>query len=758
MEQTARPSRVMHAISQSISLIGLIVGLAAVALLSVIVYAGFSMNSSALRVEDEQIENAFNQAVIRTLDEQKSVAFWDKPLQHIKGGVVDTDWFDVEFGAFLSESYGHREIYVLNGAERPVYAYVDGERRDLTRYDRRKPVVSGLLDVIQGRRRLRPMPLRRDEAFAAQQARYAALGGAKDGRWGATLTSVDGKPAIVSAITMVPTIDRSLLVGKPYVLVSIVPIDQSFLDKVSASLLIPGLRLIGPDAVAGYSGAKALLDDNAKVITHLGWTARRPGKVLLVAILPLLVLATIAGGILIRALLRRLRRMSVELTAREQRSRHLALHDELTGLPNRRHFVEVLEKRLETHDAAAEGTMIVGYLDVDRFKDINDTLGHRTGDELVIAIGTRLTQLLGPNDMLARFGGDEFALLSYGPAGDGATRLGQRIRAVMEDPFHIGGQAISVTMSTGLAEASGAGSTSVDLIRQADIALYRAKDEGRSRWEIYNEEMLRQLEYRRALEVELRKAISENQLSLVYQPIISVRSDQMTGVEALLRWSHPEHGVVPPATFIPIAEASGLMPELGAWVLEQGFKDALRWPSLTVSINLSPVQVRRVDLLIPQLESLLKRYRVNPSRIVFEIPEGVLIDANERTRDVLAQLGAIGFKLALDDFGAGYSSLSYLRDFKFDRMKIDRSFIDGDHAREASTIVQAMAALGSGLGMEIVAKSIQTESEARLMRYAGCTELQGNYFSKPLNAEVIEGLVMAAEDPRPVQRRIIARQ
>jgi EAL domain-containing protein (putative c-di-GMP-specific phosphodiesterase class I) len=284
-------------------------------------------------------------------------------------------------------------------------------------------------------------------------------------------------------------------------------------------------------------------------------------------------------------------------------------------------------------------------------------------------------------------------------------------------------------------------------MRHADIALYEAKNQGRDRAMTFSGEMAKQVETRRAIEVDLRSAIEREELRLHYQPIVSCRTGAIVGAEALLRWRHPLRGEISPATFIPIAEMSGLMPVLGMWILERAIQDSKQWPDLEIAINLSPVQFNQTDLR-GILGRLTKEYDVSPSRFVLEVTEGVLLEATDQTKSVIEGLQAMGFKTALDDFGTGYSSLSYLCNFKFDKIKIDRSFVSNvSNAITARTIVQSVAALGRGLGMQIVAEGVESEYEAVMMSHFGCTELQGYFFSKPLAADQLTAL-MAKFEPR----------
>ena len=399
-------------------------------------------------------------------------------------------------------------------------------------------------------------------------------------------------------------------------------------------------------------------------------------------------------------------------------------------------MVEKIEAFLHSPVAKRTGQRAVAaYIDIDRFKDINDTLGHEAGDQLISAVAQRLVGRLRPQDFLSRFGGDEFAILCAPAGHEAAVTLARRIAQAFESPFNVKGQNIRVTASIGLAVAPENGTSADELMRHADIALYEAKNQGRDRAILFCTEMAKQVEHRRSIELALRNALDDDALDLHYQPIVSCQTGAVIGVEALLRWEHPIYGEMSPADFIPIAENAGLIPSLGEWVLTRAMTDAKKWPELEVSVNLSPVQMRHVDLE-GTLRRLIAEHQIDPRRFTLEITENVMLEATDRVNTILDAIRAMGFKTALDDFGTGYSSLSYLCTFRFDKIKIDRSFVARISEIDTSrTIIKSVVALGRGLGMSIVAEGVETEFEADMMAQFGCTELQGFYFARPLTAE-----------------------
>ncbi|MGE3867418.1 MAG: putative bifunctional diguanylate cyclase/phosphodiesterase, partial [Hyphomonadaceae bacterium] len=556
-------------------------------------------------------------------------------------------------------------------------------------------------------------------------------------------------PAIVGAITIVPNVDLKILTGPPMLLVSITYIDAPLVADMGRSLLLNDLRLSAQRPRGENVVAEPFVTDDNVSVGYLSWTTKHPGHVLLRVILPLVAAALLVAGAGFANMLLGLRRASAELERSESQARHEALHDPLSGLPNRQHFLFKLESLLEARTRDPEQRVFAAYIDVDRFKDINDTMGHHAGDVLIKTVSQRLRAQTRQEDFLARFGGDEFAILGVSrTGGESGEALAQRLARAFEAPFVIDGQSISVTASVGIAAAPEHGDNAEELMQHADIALYEAKSQGRDRAILFASSMGEKIARRRLIEVELRAAIERDELELHYQPLIQARSGKIGGVEALLRWTHPTHGPIAPASFIPVAEEFGLMGALGDWVLRRAMQAAKRWPDLEMSVNLSPVQSRHTDLLA-RLRQMTREYDVAPEQIVLEITEGVLMDTSKGTRQTLDALRDMGFKLALDDFGTGYSSLAYLCQFKFDKIKIDRTFVAGFARGDVPQVVlTSVVALGAGLGMDIVAEGVETEFDALTMRYFGCTELQGYYFSKAVDSKALDALLMAESDQR----------
>jgi len=718
------------------TLIAVAIAFFGLVLLAIIAYAGWKANETAVDRERTLLDNALNQSIARVLNEQKSVAWWDDAVLNITDNAIDLDFVDANFGIFLTETYGQDEVYILNAMNKPLYAWFDGEREQPSTFERRRPAVEA---VVQEAREGKQSPFlkNRPDSFSPSQSSYRLLAGVLGvARWAGHIVSVDGRPAVVAALAIVPNVQMDILKGTPNLLVSVTYVDEEFITQIGRTLLLPDLSLKPQPVEAAAVVSEPFFSDDGVLAVYLNWTTRQPGQVLLTIILPLVAFGVLLTGLLSQIMFGRLKRASAALAQREFEARHEAKHDALSGLPNRVHMVEKIEKFLNSYIARRNGQRaLAAYIDIDRFKDVNDTLGHEAGDELIKLVAQRLSARLRPNDFLARFGGDEFVILCAPAGADTGETIIERIAQTFASPFAIKGQAISVTASAGLAFAPDNGATADELMRHADIALYEAKSQGRDRAVFFSTKMADDVEHRRAVELDLRSAIENEEFDLHYQPVISCSTGEVVGVEALLRWQHALYGSMSPAEFIPIAENAGLLPAIGEWVLDRAMSDSKLWPDLDVAVNLSPVQFRHVDLE-STLRRLIVKHGVSANRFVLEITEGVLLESTDRVNRILAAIHDMGFKTALDDFGTGYSSLSYLCNFQFDKIKIDRSFISSVSKIDTTkTIIKSVVTLGRGLGMDIVAEGIETQFEAAMMTRFGCTELQGFYFSRPLPVE-----------------------
>ncbi len=411
---------------------------------------------------------------------------------------------------------------------------------------------------------------------------------------------------------------------------------------------------------------------------------------------------------------------------------HMAHHDLLTDLPNRIMLGESLGHAL-TH-AARGYSLAVMYIGLDHFKTINDTLGPDTGDDLLRIVANRLRNCIREGELVARVGGDEFAVVQNGVTSPmDAALLARRIRETLGAPYYLRGQTAIVDASIGITLSPGDATEPAELLKNADMAMSRAKAEGRGTYRFFEPEMDARMQSRRTLELALRNALPNGELELYYQPVVNLADNTVTSCEALIRWHHPERGMISPAEFIPVAEEIGLIIPLGEWVMRKACADAATWPDgIKVAVNLSPTQLTSPQI-VPAVIHALAAARLPAQRLVLEITEAVLMQNTGTTLAALHQLRELGAQIALDDFGTGYSSLSYLRSFPFDKIKIDRCFIKGlDDGAESGKIVRAITGLAHSLDMATVAEGVETEHQLEQVRQLGCTEMQGYLFSKPV--------------------------
>jgi diguanylate cyclase (GGDEF)-like protein len=410
----------------------------------------------------------------------------------------------------------------------------------------------------------------------------------------------------------------------------------------------------------------------------------------------------------------------------------MAHSDNLTGLPNRFRFSQVLRKVCAETDQG-ENSFALLYIDLDNFKIINDSLGHECGDQLLVQVAARLQTVLSHGELVARFGGDEFLLLSCVRHPEGAAVTGRNVLEAMSQPFELAGRTMYVTTSVGVALIPEHGTDPSDVLRAADMALYAAKAAGRNRVVMFEPAIAANLSTRRELEHDLREACRTGKLFLHYQPIVNLRSRKVVSYEALMRWEHPTRGFVPPSDFIPIAEETGLIVEMGEWAIRRACTDALHWPSdVSVAVNVSAFQFKNTAGLISAVKDALLLSRLPPNRLELEVTESLLIEDQDASLEAIQALHRIGVRFSLDDFGIGYSSLAYLARYPFSKVKIDRTFAQHVTTEGPSrSIIEVVCQLADRLGMRVVVEGIETEHQRREVEFLGAEQAQGWLFGKP---------------------------
>ncbi len=537
--------------------------------------------------------------------------------------------------------------------------------------------------------------------------------------------------------------------GLRAVLVAIQYLDPSALGKIATLHDVHQFRVSREQPV----DAKASLpvrDNRGDIAAYLTWAPNRPGDLMRERLVPLTLAGFCLALVLFGLLAGYLHWLARDLATTEARSRDLLGRDPLSGLANRLLFSERLDAELDRLSRAKGGGLAVLFLDLDRFKDVNDTYGHQAGDDLIQLVAQRLTGLVRTSDTIARFGGDEFAIIQTGiQSPDDAGALSRRILDALTQPFALAHNQVIIGASIGIALALRDADNRENLMRLADTALYHAKSEGRNRYSFFQSRMDDTIRMRKVVEEDLRNAIAEDQLVLHYQPVFSSDGATVVAVEALVRWPHPTQGLILPGEFIPIAEERGLVIPLGEWVMRRACEDGKRWPGIRVAVNVSAIQFRHRDF-VAKVVTLLEETGFDPSRLELELTEGVVVEDADAAENAMMELRALGVHLALDDFGTGYSSLIYLRRFAFDTIKIDRSFLESMEATgESAILVHSMVHLGRALGLTVTAEGVETVEQHRFLQALGCHQLQGYLFSRPVPAEEIDARLGIVHVARP---------
>jgi diguanylate cyclase (GGDEF)-like protein len=711
------------------------VSLVAVGFLAAATVAGISwMASSRL----DQVELGKQQAFVRqnleeqvdaVPQEQERVTVWDDAVVFTRAG--DQQWMVKNLGEWMYTYHGHDRVYVLDDKGAPVHTTRSGKTIAPPRYFNDQAAVEELGAKVRGR-----LAARATDGANAEPLREVAA---------SEVRLIDGRPATVSVKPIIPSTDRvHVMPGREYLHVSVKFLDtKRIVEEVGSQSRLAGMRF--EERLRAGRASLPMTGTDGAALGYLTWNAERPGLTLLLALAPGAAFGMLTAGAIALFLAWRLRRSSLSMLASERHARRLAYHDTLTGLPNRALFDHRLNAALESVKLEETEAALL-FLDLDRFKSVNDTLGHRAGDELLQQAAGRLLQAVGPDGTVARISGDEFAVLISGDKVlDASTDLAGRLVAALAAPFYLGEESVYVGVSIGIAVSPEAATEREDLLRKADIALYEAKKRGRGCYKAFSSTMDEIVKQRRAIEADLRRAMVQGQgLRLAYQPLYS--SDGiMTGAEALLRWSHPVHKDISPPLLITIAEETGQILQLGDWILREACGMARDNDIPWIAVNVSPVQLRDENFAERCL-AIIKEVGVSPERIQIEITETVLVDNPELAAATFRKLRAKGILIAIDDFGTGYSSMSYLQDYPVDRLKIDRTFVNAlSDGTKGKAIVAAMMEMARALKLDVTAEGVETNDQREMLYELGCREMQGYLFSRPLEAakfmEILDGKV-----------------
>jgi diguanylate cyclase (GGDEF)-like protein len=701
--------------------IGVIVAVAILCIIVAVLSSAQRADEISLESERQMFARAIRNHSARVLREVESIASSDDAVANLRQH-YDPTWAQKRLGIWLDTYFDHDAVFLIDPFGDITYGHSRWRRPDDTWYALAK---TDLLPVLR--------TLHNASSFSERHRNVR-------------VENFMGRPAIIAAVVVgqgpVQATDQTGTAEGTPVVMSVRVIDQDVLSDIASHLRIKNLRRINDTQAPAGDFVFSLNDADGVTLAHFAWTPSQPGAEIVNNVLPFLATA-LAGFTLLGAfVLRYMRRTAAAIIAGETRLHHLAMHDPLSGLPNRTYFSERLEAIIADVKYGGPPAVLL-YIDLDHFKEVNDTLGHHVGDELIRNVTLRLSNVLRgsdthPNDLVARLGGDEFAVLAaIGSDPDTMTALANRILTALCAPYSISNQTIVIGASIGIAVIDNKNAVAADIMRYADMALYRAKNEGRNRACIYDAVMDADLSSRKLLEIDLREAIVNDRFRLLYQPQVNSSGETMVGVEALCRWTHPTRGPIPPSEFIAVAEHSGLIVDLGQWVLRRACLEAQAWPGLSLAVNVSPLQFRRADF-VSVVERILVETDFDPKRLELELTESTLLGNFEAAESAMRRLKNLGVRLALDDFGTGYSSLQYLRKFPFDKLKIDRSFVDSiEKAPDAAAIVHAIVGVGRGLGMRVTAEGVETADQHLFLRAAGVHIMQGFRFGCAVTVDEI---------------------
>jgi diguanylate cyclase (GGDEF)-like protein len=726
--------------------IGVIVAVAIVCIVVAVLSSAQRADVVAIDHEKQLFSRALTNYGERVLREVESVASSDAAIQNIRRS-FDPEWAKLHVGVWLETYFDHDYVFIFDHKDDLIYSLVGHRSADTKWFATVRPGLASVVEYMRGRDPTMHGAIRLNQPSLTEGGAHPLA---------AVICRLLGRPTVIAAVAVSAEGIPASLDNTAPIIMSVKFIDDASLSSVAGRLRLDNLRKIDQDQAPSGDLAYDLSAPDGDIIARFAWTPKQPGAEIVHNVVPFIAVALAGFAVLAAFVLHYMRRTAAAIAAGESRLRHLAMHDPLCGLPNRIFFSERLEAVIE-EVRAGSAPAAVFYIDLDHFKDVNDTLGHHVGDELIRNVTLRLSHTLRGGDLVARLGGDEFAVISS-IAGDNEKMMGlsQRIIAAICAPYSISGQNIIIGSSIGIAVIDKNCGTATDIMRYADMALYRAKNEGRNRACIYDAAMDADLSTRKLLEADLREAIQYDHLQLLYQPIVNKSGETVVGVEALCRWKHPTRGEIPPTEFIAIAEHSGLIIELGNWVLRRACIDAKAWPELAVAVNVSSLQFRRIDF-VEMVERILIETQFDPARLELELTESVLLGNVDSAETAMMRLKALGVRLALDDFGTGYSSLLYLRRFPFDKLKIDRSFVRSiERAVDAAAIVHAIVSLGRGLGMKVTAEGVETADQQLFLRAAGVHSMQGFRFGKPVTVAEITARLQSHKAYQPNEMSALA--
>ncbi|WP_083607654.1 bifunctional diguanylate cyclase/phosphodiesterase [Thalassospira sp. TSL5-1] len=664
--------------------------------------------------------------------QQESTTVWDDAVEAAKAW--DTGWLNNNLGAWMHDYYGYSDLYILDPRNVPVLVY----RQKTGLESQLDPAIAATLAPMAERLRTR---LRAGEV--PDDAEFKTLGET-------AVELIDGYPSVISVKPIVSDTGRiSQSAGSEFLHVAVLRLDERrYLHGLERKYLFDHLRFSYQQDATGSESSYALISSSGKNIGYFIWQPYQPGSTVLAYISPMLVVLCVGLVTIVFTFMTLMNRRESTQNATEAKMRHIVLHDSLTGLPNRTQFNQRVDNELAQLDPTREHRLALLFLDLNGFKQINDSYGHALGDKLIYEFGRRLTSLARPRDAVARIGSDEFTLMLTGiRTHEDVERVCRRLIELARMPYNIEGQQLFIGLSVGYVFAPDHGWDRDELLRKADVALYHAKMNGRNDFAGFDVEMDVLLRNRRRVETDLREAlVSQDQFHVYYQPVYRAADGSLVGFEALLRWQHPARGWISPEFFIPVAEETGLIGELGQFVLQTACATAAQWASQSIAVNVSIIELQDADY-VNNLAAILTKTGLPPGRLELEVTEtAVVTDGN--CQNNLKAIRQMGVRLALDDFGTGFSSLARLNQIDVDRIKIDKTFIRGfDRSDSDKAMVRAIVELARATNLSTIAEGVENACQVAFLRSIGCDSFQGYYYSPAVPADQVPALLDAANQP-----------
>ncbi|MTI45126.1 periplasmic sensor diguanylate cyclase/phosphodiesterase [Roseibium hamelinense] len=712
-----------------------VVGVAVACVFGLMIWSSSVSDRAAAEGERQLLQGALELELDQMSKQQISRVVSDQAYFKASSSLVDHAWLRQNITRRLDEQHGMSRALLIGRDLQPAFSYDRALERDWITSEAVSDLAPSLENIrVRYYAAFKETPsglflFAPDETGHGRTFSESGLIAMENGVYLFAASAIVQEVAAVSAMRK-----------QPVILVSFKPLATRSLAEIASISGLKGLKfvrteeeLIAQDSLTGLK----LYDPRGTPIGYLAWTPSKPGSQMLHRLTPVLLLLALALIGLTLGVIDYTRQTARRITRSQEQAVYTAKHDALSGLPNREHFSQLLKAALKQPQTEKDSTAVI-YIDLDHFKDINDTLGHAAGDEIIRAVASRLQGVMPPDSYVARISGDEFAmLLAHCDGQEWIEHILTRIQDQLVHPVRVHQSESYVSLSIGAAVAPRDGTEPGELLRKADIALYDAKENGRGRWSFFDPRMQEVVQTKDKMSRDLRQAIDKDELEVAYQPQYDPVENKIVAIETLARWTKPGVGAISPAVFIPIAEETGLINDLGIWILRRACRDAHRWPDLVVSVNVSPTQFRH-PRFVEKLIATLEDFDLPPQRLEIEVTENVFAGRDDIILRSLQRIKDLGVKVALDDFGSGYSSLSYLRRFPFDTLKIDRDFILGmDQGNEARAILKSIIQLGNALGMTIVAEGVGTAEQITFLKDNACHRIQGFYISRPLNEEAL---------------------